>query len=553
MGRLGEGLDSSFVRHEPCPSCGSKDNLARYSDGHGWCFGCGHYDTGRDLNGDRHRRLDNNGNGRMSDLLDVVHVDLPKRKLTAASCEFWGYGVSTYSGNPVQVATYCDEGGIPVSQKIRFSNKDFRVVGNPKSMLLYGRHLWRSSGKMVVVTEGELDAISVSQCQSHKWPVVSLPTGAAGAVKAVKENIEWLEGFESVVLMFDMDAPGQNAAREAALLLTPGKAKIARLPMKDASDMLVAGKTKEIIDAIWQAKVFRPDGIVPGTELWDQIIAPPELDTVACYPWSGLNAKTYGLRSRELVTICSGSGIGKSSFCRELAHSLIVMNHTVGYIALEESVRRTALGLMGITLNQPLHIDLSIPGSAVDSESLETAYRETVGSGRVFLYDHFGSIDSENLLSRIRYMVRGLGCKWIFLDHLSIVVSGMGDGDERRLIDNTMTALRSLVEELGCGLILVSHLKRPEGRGHEEGAQTSLAQLRGSAAIGQLSDIVIGLERNQQDPKNSDVMAVRVLKNRFSGETGLSCFLTYSRSTGRLAETDVPFPDQEFSSKTTEF
>lgn len=475
----------------------------------------------------------------MASLLPVEHVALVKRRLSEETCRFWNYGVSTYNGQPVQVATYCDEGGIPVAQKIRFANKDFRTVGGGDQMLLYGRHLWNSGGRMVVVTEGEIDALSVSQIQGNKWPVVSLPHGAHSAVKAIKKNLDWLESFESVILMFDMDDVGQVAARECALLLAPGKAKIARLDLKDPSDMLVAGQSKKVIDSIWQAQVFRPDGIVPGTELWDQIIAPPELDTVACYPWSGLNAKTYGLRPRELVTICSGSGIGKSSFCRELAHSLIVMNHTIGYIALEESVRRTALGLMGITLNQPLHIDLSIPGSVVDSESLKVAYKDTVGSGRVFLYDHFGSIDSENLLSRIRYMVRGLGCKWIFLDHLSIVVSGMGDGDERRLIDNTMTALRSLVEELGCGLILVSHLKRPEGRGHEEGAQTSLAQLRGSAAIGQLSDIVIGLERNQQDAKNSDVMGVRILKNRFSGETGLACHLIYSKETGRLSDYGV--------------
>jgi len=130
------------------------------------------------------------------------------------------------------------------------------------------------------------------------------------------------------------------------------------------------------------------------------------------------------------------------------------------------------------------------------------------------------------------------------------VVSGMEGGDERRIIDNTMTALRSLVEELNCGMILVSHLKRPSGdRGHEDGAQTSMSQLRGSAAIGQLSDIVIGLERNQQDTDSPNVSQVRVLKNRWSGDTGLCCALEYMKDTGRMVETyfnnedveDIPF------------
>jgi len=475
-----------------------------------------------------------------SSLIDYTPQSLAKRCLTEDTCSLFKYGIGTYNGKPVQVATYCDESGTPVAQKLRFQNKDFMILGEAKRMGLFGRHLWRTAGKMVVVTEGEVDCLTMSQLQGNKWPVVSIPNGAPNAAKAFKENLEWLESYETVVIMFDNDEPGRAAAQECALLLTPGKAKIATLPLKDPNEMLVAGRGKEAVDAIWNAKMFRPDGIIPGNEMWNDIITCPTVSSVP-YPWTGLNNLTLGLRQRELVTLCSGSGIGKSSVCREMAHWLLNQGQTIGYIALEESTRRTALGLMGIACNRPLHIEMATGGGdKVDEKVLRDAYDQSVGCGRVFLYDHFGSLDSQNLLSRIRYMVRGLGCNWIFLDHLSIVVSGLGEGDERRLIDNTMTAMRSLVEELGCGMVLVSHLKRPEGKGHEEGAQTSLAQLRGSAAIGQLSDMVIGLERNQQDPKNKDITCVRVLKNRFSGETGLATALHYDRSTGRLVETSLP-------------
>ena len=100
-----------------------------------------------------------------------------------------------------------------------------------------------------------------------------------------------------------------------------------------------------------------------------------------------------------------------------------------------------------------------------------------------------------------------------------------------------MTKIRTLVEELGIGMILVSHLKRPNSdKGHEDGLRTSLAQLRGSAGIGQLSDIVIGLERNQQAKETSDLSTVRILKNRWTGETGICCQLQYSKETGRMTE-----------------
>ena len=127
-------------------------------------------------------------------------------------------------------------------------------------------------------------------------------------------------------------------------------------------------------------------------------------------------------------------------------------------------------------------------------------------------------------------------------------MSGMEGGDERRMIDNTMTKLRSLVEELKFSLVIVSHLKRPDGRGHEEGARTTLAQLRGSAAIAQLSDMVIGLERDQQDVEKGKITTVRVLKNRWSGQTGIGCFLEFTDETGRLLETEPPEEDDDASS-----
>jgi twinkle protein len=91
-------------------------------------------------------------------------------------------------------------------------------------------------------------------------------------------------------------------------------------------------------------------------------------------------------------------------------------------------------------------------------------------------------------------------------------------------------------------LFAVSHLKRPEGKGHEEGAATSVAQLRGSASIAQLSDFVIGLERNGQaeDPTERNTTNMRVLKNRFSGITGPAGSLLYNGQTGRLSEFTPP-------------
>lgn len=470
-----------------------------------------------------------------SPLIQGEVLALSARGLTEETCGKFRYHVGEYKGEECHIANYCDEDGKVVAQKLRFADKRFVWTGDPNKVGLFGQQLWRDGGKMIVVTEGEIDALSMSQAQSNKWPVVSIPNGAQGAAKAVGKALEWLEKFETVVFMFDSDEPGIDAAHECAQVLSPGRAKIATLPLKDANEMVQAGRTPELIDAMWSARVWRPDEIVAGVDMWEKILE-KNTNAQVPYPWAGLNKALFGIRQREITTICAGSGIGKSTACGELTHWLLSQDQTIGYIALEESTKHSALRILGVEMNQRLH---TIPQDKWDQKKLKKAYDKTVGSGRWYTYDHFGSMDADNLFSRIRYMVTGLGCKWIVLDHVSIVVSGMAEGDERRLIDNLMTKLRSIVENLGFGLILVSHLKDTDGKSLEEGGQTHLNLLRGSRSIGQLSDIVLGLERNQQDPENKNLCSVRILKDRFGGETGVHAHLKYDKATGRLQEAAI--------------
>ncbi len=525
--------NSEFLRHEACPNCGSNDNLGRYTDGHGYCFGCGYYEGGE-------------GEAKVSPQIptdlqpyrDAEAQPLSARGISEQTCQKFGVRVGRYQGKTVHFYPYFKDNSV-VACKVRDKDKNFNVIGDGGKLPFFGQNLW-GSGKMLVVCEGEVDALTVSQIQGNKWPVVSVPNGAQGASRTFRQQLQWLEQFESVILMFDMDEPGQEAAKACAEVLKPGVAKIASLPLKDPNDMLKAGRAEEIIKAVWNAQEYRPDGIISGKDLWQEVVKEETASTVP-YPFGGLNEKTRGLRKGELVTVTAGSGIGKSAFVREIAYHLIQAKETVGMIMLEENPRRTALGLMGIHLNKPLHVTRD----GIEESDLRNSFDSTVGSGYVYLYDHWGSSDLDNLLSRVRFLSKGCGCGWIILDHLSIVVSGMETGDERRLIDNAMTMLRTLVEETGVGMILVSHLKRPEGnKGHEEGAATSLSQLRGSHAIAQLSDLVIGLERNQQGD-SPNTTSVRVLKNRFSGDTGLACDLHFSKETGRL--TEQPFIQEAYT------
>ena len=529
--------ESTLLAHGPCDNCGSSDANAEYSDGHYFCFSCQVRTNGGDAQSVAPPKMN-------PDLIPIgSFLALSKRRITEETARKFGYSTSSFKGHTVQVANYKRNGQI-IAQKIRFPHKDFLMLGNAKECGLFGQHLFREGGKTLTITEGEIDCLTVSQAMSkdNKWPCVSIPKGAAGAVKAIKAELEFVSSFEKVVIMMDNDEAGNKAALEIAQLLKPSQAFIAELPAKDPSELMMAGKASEIVTAFWEAKPYRPDGIVQGQDIWDDIVA-DDINESVPWPFEGLNTMTHGLRRGELVTLTAGSGVGKSQVCREIAHHLITKGETVGYVALEESVKRTALGLMGLAINKPLHISKD----GVSDEELKTAFDDTVGSGRVYLYDHFGSLSSSNLLDKIRYLAKGCDVGWVVLDHLSIAVSGISAPEgERKAIDVLMTELRSIVEETGIGMILVSHLKRPEGnKGFEEGLAINLNSLRGSAAIAQLSDSVIGLERNQQSEDEANQVTVRVVKNRFSGETGVATKLYFNKDTNRLSEAE--FIQDEFN------
>jgi twinkle protein len=431
-----------------------------------------------------------------------------------------------------------------VAQKVRRAGKSFSVTGDLKTAGLFGQHLWREGGKRVIITEGEIDCMSIAQVLGLTWPVVSLPTGAAGGKKALAKALSWLNGYDSVILCFDNDEAGQAAVEACAPLFGPGKVKIVTLPRKDANEMLVSKEVKMLTSALWEASTWRPEGILHGETLWEEIIRDDICKSVP-WPWKGLNDKLAGIRTGELVTITAGTGTGKSAVVREIAHHLLSMGEAVGYLGLEEPVKRTALGVIGIELQKPLAQDPYLVPEDVLKEAFDLLMPKAV-----FL-DHWGSLGTGHLLAQIRYMAVGMDCRWIVLDHISIVVSSQeevsGSLGERQVIDKVMTELRLLCHELDIGMLVVSHLKRPKDKGHEDGAQTSLSQLRGSAAIGQLSDAVVGLERDQQASSDEErnTTVVRVLKNRFNGQTGIACNLRYHALTGRLELASGDFTSME--------
>ena len=200
------------------------------------------------------------------------------------------------------------------------------------------------------------------------------------------------------------------------------------------------GQSQKFVQDFWSARTYTPEGILCGEDIEGVLFAEEKIESYP-YPWDSLNSMSYGMRQGELVLVTAGSGIGKSSVMRELAHYLMKdADEKVGCLFLEESVRKTSDGILSIEANKKFHIPASDNNQWNDDDRRE-AYKNMDRLKNAVFWNHFGSTNLDNLLSRIRYMAKGLDCKYIILDHISIVIYDLGD--ERKAIDTAMLKLKN--------------------------------------------------------------------------------------------------------------
>ena len=524
--------DSEFLEHIPCTNCSSSDAAAVYDDGHTHCFKCGHRTGGTAVSEPKKKTP--------RDLISGDFKDLVTRQIRQDTCKFLNYRVGKYKGKACQIADFFEDGQV-VAQKIRLADKSFIVLGDKTKLGLYGSHKFRDGGRRIVITEGEIDCLSVSQLMGNKWPVVSVPNGAQGAKKAIAKSIDFINGFEKVIFAFDMDEPGQKAAKECAEMLKPGKAYIAHLPEKDPNECLVKGKGKELVSCLWESKAHRPDGILTFSDLREKMKLDPDVGA----PWAfeDLNELTYGRRLGEIIAIGAGTGVGKTDFMTQQAvFDVNVLKEPVALYFLEQSPVDTAKRMAGKHAGKRFHV----PGAGWTSGELDTAIDELEGMGNIYFYDSWGSTEWQVVRNRIEYNSQYLGVKFHYLDHLTALAAA--EDSEKEALEKIMEEMASTAKRLNICIIFVSHLATPDGKPHEEGGRVMARHFKGSRAIGFWSHFMIGLERDQQstDSQESSVTTIRILKDRFTGQSvGKTYFMGYDVETGRLFMTEKKKPNEE--------
>lgn len=411
------------------------------------------------------------------------------------------------------------------SQKIRtIEPKDFYAAGNMKDASLFGMDKFTPGQNMsITITEGELDALSVFQMLGSKYPVVSVRSSTTAREDCSRAR-EYINSFDKIYLCLDNDPPGEKATKEIASLFDINKVFFVKLGnFKDANEMLKAGKEKEFVGSWYNSKKYMPKGIMSSWEEMNVALASRKEAAQVDYPFASLQDMTYGIRLKELVLITAQEKIGKTEFIRSIEHHILeTTDFNVGIIHLEEEEQRTIQGLVGLTLNQPVHL----PDCMVSiSDQQEALKKLTKSDGRLHVYTHFGSDDPDVILDVIRSMVGVCGCKYIFIDHITMLVTGYEGDDERRKLDYLSTKFAELTRELDFSMFLISHV-------NDDG------KTRGSRNIAKVADLIVSLNRDveSQDENIRNTTFLTVRGNRFSGRTGPAGMLKFDPKTFRLSE-----------------
>ena len=463
------------------------------------------------------------------------------------------YGVRTEIENKYDVVSRhypITADGKIVGYKKRTTPKTFIGIGNTKATNeFFGQSAFPSSGKYLVVTTGEEDAMSFAEVlrsgkdNTEYWtPCVSVTAGDGSIIKQFKANYEYLCSHEKVILAFDNDEPGQRYMEEAARLLPHGKAFIAKFPKdaKDASDLLKADRKAELKQVFWKAEPFSRVDVIHLNQMWDDFEDEDSNIKIPFPPaWSHLNEMMNGGQELGEITIIGAlTSIGKSSIVSNLVYHLIENTQfKVGALYLEGTKREVVRDLLSLDAGMNLR---TVDRTTLDMTVLKNRFMDGLAKKNQFVYvDHQGSISTTEIFDKLNYLAKAEGCNVIIIDPIQ---AGVNSSDNAAIIGFMDTLLKFAKETNTC-VIAISHMKKPS---EENPHAVSEYQLMGSSSINQIAFNTILISRDKMNvcPIKKSATKLQLVKCRRTGNTGEAGWLRYDHKTTHMYATTNPYIEQ---------
>ncbi len=544
-------MDSKLIRKEQCPDCAkmgkdtSKDNLAIFSDGHYHCFSCSKHGFTKNNKQQPKPTKPTKSTKEKDDSWKHDYrgefYSLIDRSLRAETLE--KYKVKAEKDNKGNIIKhhypYYNQKGEMVGMKTRMvAGKKFFGAGDTSNTnMLFGQNLFRSGGKFVTITEGELDCLSAYEMFGSRWAVVSINNGAH-CVASIKANLAWLDSFETVIICFDNDEDGRKSAKEIAPILGPNKCKILTLAKhKDASDYLTSGDTKSFYDEWWECPEYTVSGVATVEEMRlaledyrdTELIPLPESFGNLNYMMRG------GIARGELVSIIAHTSIGKTTILNELIyHFATKTEEKIGCFMVEDNIDETIRKVVSVHTGENLQLlkpkELNV--KSIMDEALDIGF-----ASRIQLHnDGGGSIDLEEMFSKIRFFVKGLNCTVILVDPLHTAIKNLSNEN----IEEVMDRFIKLCKETKVAVILSTHTRKPDDGSHPH--KISEYDVKGSGAIPQAchANILFSRDKLAEDEYTKNSTRIRVPKLRRTGQTGEGGWTYFNPDKARLEKGHNP-------------
>ena len=430
------------------------------------------------------------------------------------------YGVLTYTDRQEYVYP---SGGIKVRT---LGEKGFYAKNNFKSDELFGMNLFTAgSSKMVTITEGELDALSVSQVLkgSYTNPVVSLPS-ATPSKKLWENCADWLSSFDKIILSVDDDDAG-NALADRVSKLFPNKVyRVNHHPYKDANEFLQAGKGAEFKQAWWAARKYTPENVMNTTEDFLSLYQDTPEHQYIPTGIQALDDKILGLMQGHFTVIKAPTGIGKTEIMRYLEYNMLQREVPIAAWHLEETKLRSLLGLVSYECNDNLTRRDLIDEKGAEGQVVDAIGKLTKDENfyQFYLSDGQGADD---LIDQIRYFSVACGVKFVFFEPIQDVLVGSSDDSKEQMLADLSVRLSKLSAELNVGIVTIAHT-------NDDG------QMKYCSMIGQRASVIIDLKRDKDadDLKERNTTYLSIEKNRPCSEEGNAGMMRFNTETFTLSE-----------------
>lgn len=545
--------DSTIIGDTICPQCRANggdrtgNHLILYSNGNKYCNRCGYKELGERTGAHKVTGYQTN-----NDIIDALPT-LGWRGVDAEILRSYGVrmDINETNGDPdhIYFPVYGTETNERLGWKVRkVGEKSFETIGNLRGIpkQFFGQWLCRDGGKLLIIVEGESDTLAAKQILTDHgkgfYSVVGLSFGANSADKLAKDNLAWLDSFESVIVVPDQDKPGKLAAEKLASIIGFKKCKIATLDAKDTAELLEQERSGEWMKALSTAKSYTPRGIVEAANFKSEFFSRPSREGIPFAPiFAELNEATKGVARGEVAMYTGGTGCGKSQFCDENIVYWLQQGYRVGVLKMEHDLHTNIDNLLGTYMG----VNIKLFPDAVSDEDKSKAYDElyTTGRGSLFLIDHaFEDTSDDGFFQKMRELAVVSDCDIIVVDHLHALLYSVedGQGSEHTRTDTIMRTLAQTAKQYNVAIHVVAHPRKSgsSSKSAEEGGYISLDDIKGSSSMKQVPDIIITMQRDitSETLEERNTVVFSVLKNRYLGIVGVKQPVLFNVDTLRYSE-----------------